>query len=243
MAADLYTVIWKESKLLFAGAGGRGRYVPLVLVALFGIILPLRAGEQWVGQPIGVGISLMIPLVLVASWAADTFAGERERHTLETLLATRLSDRTILFGKIVTITGYAWLLGIGSMILGLVTINVAHPSGHLLLYPADLLFGSSVLSLLLALLVAAIGVLISLRAASVRQVQQMVSIGILLLVWVPILAIQALPAELRQSLGSALASGNVTVLALAVGGALLVIDAILLALATARFQRARLTFS
>ena len=60
----------------------------LVLVALFGIVLPLRAGEQWVGQPVGVGISLMIPLVLVASWAADTFAGERERHTLETLLAT-----------------------------------------------------------------------------------------------------------------------------------------------------------
>ena len=240
MLADLYTVMWKESKSLFAGTGGRGRYTLVVLVALFGIVLPLRAGALWVGQPIGLGIPLMIPLILVASWAADTFAGERERHTLETLLATRLSDRAILFGKIVTITAYAWIVGVATMVLGLVTVNVAHPSGHLLLYPADLGIGSVVFSLLLTILAAALGVLISLRAASVRQVQQMVSIGIMLLVWVPLLAIQALPADLKQGLASSLASGNLALLALIAGAVLVALDAVLLAVAIARFQRARL---
>lgn len=241
MLADLYTVIWKETKLLLGGSGGRGRYLPLVLVGLLGIVLPLRAGALWVGQPIGLGIPLMIPLILVASWAADTFAGERERHTLETLLATRLSDRAILFGKIVTVTAYAWIVGIASMVLGLVTVNLTHPSGHLLIYPANLMLGSVIFSLLIAILAAAAGVLVSLRAASVRQVQQVITIGILLVVWVPILVIGMLSGSTSlSSLGSSLESANLATLAVVAAVVILALDAILLGLAVARFQRAKL---
>jgi ABC-2 type transport system permease protein len=45
----------------------------------------------------------------------DAIAGERERHTLETLLASRISDRAILLGKVIVTTGYAW----GTALLGL----------------------------------------------------------------------------------------------------------------------------
>ena len=42
---------------------------------------------------------------------ADGIPGERERHTLETLLASRLSDRSILLGKVmaaVPTAGASW---------------------------------------------------------------------------------------------------------------------------------------
>ncbi len=238
MLADLFTMIWKEMKLL-VGAGGRGRW-SYVLVGFFGIVVPLLLGQQWLNSPFSAALPVVIPILLVASWAADTFAGERERHTLETLLATRLSDRAILFGKILTITGYAWLVGGAIMVLGLVTLNLAHPGPALLLYPADVAVGSLVFSLLLALLVASLGVLLSLRASSVRQVQQIMSVGVLLLVWVPVLAIRDIPAA-RQGLAASLSSGEMTLVVLVVGVALVVVDIVLLAMAMARFQRARLS--
>jgi ABC-type Na+ efflux pump permease subunit len=40
----------------------------------------------------------------------DSIAGERERQTLETLLASRLPDRAILLGKVAAITLLGWLL-------------------------------------------------------------------------------------------------------------------------------------
>ena len=241
MLTDLSTMIWKEMKLL-VGAGGRGRW-SYVLVGFFGIVAPLLLGQQWVDSPFSAALSAIFPILLVASWVADTFAGERERHTLETLLATRLSDRALLFGKILTIAGYAWLLGVATMVVGLVTLNLAHPGPALLLYPADIAVGSLIFSLLLVLLVASLGVLISLRASSVRQVQQIMTVGVLLLVWVPILAVRDLPAAVRQSVAASLSSGEVTLVVLVVGGALVVIDAVLLAVAMARFQRARLSLS
>jgi ABC-2 type transport system permease protein len=129
------------------------------------------------------------------------------------------------------------------MVLGLVTVNLAHPSGHLLLYPAALGLGSAAFSLLLTILAAAAGVLISLRAASVRQVQQVISISTILVVWVPILVINSLPAETKLSLDSFLTSANLPLLALVAAVVVVAIDAILLAVAMARFQRARLILS
>jgi ABC-2 type transport system permease protein len=226
---------------LLVGAGGRGRW-SYVLVGFFGIVLPLGVGRQWIDSPVSAALPVLILVFLVASLVADTFAGERERHTLETLLATRLSDRVLLFGKILAIAGYAWLVGVAITVVGLATLNLAHPGPALLLYPAEVAAGSLALSLLLALLVTSLGVLISLRASSVRQVQQIMGTGVLVLVWIPILAIRDLPA-VRQSLAPLLSSGDAALVALMVGGTLVVLDAALLAVAMARFQRARLSLS
>ena len=40
----------------------------------------------------------------------DPLPRERERHTLETLLASRLSDRAILLGKIGAAVGFEWVI-------------------------------------------------------------------------------------------------------------------------------------
>ena len=62
--------------------------------------------------------------MMVSSLVADSFAGERERHTLETLLASRLPDRAILAGKLLVPVAVAW----GAALLALE--HIAHSSSE-----------------------------------------------------------------------------------------------------------------
>src|SRR5436309_9767960 len=101
MDRDIATVFWKEWKeiVLERASGGSGLR-PLVMVGLVGIVVPLRVGaERYLGPQSLVGL-IVIALAAVLAVVPDAFAGERERHTLETLLASRLTDRAILFGKL-----------------------------------------------------------------------------------------------------------------------------------------------
>src|SRR5438045_4186121 len=98
MATDLSTVIWKEWKEFLSQ---RSTLLSmLVFLVIFAVLLPYQAGAGWVESPLGVVNLLFMPLFFVLTVIADAFAGERERHTLDTLLASRLSDRAILFGKL-----------------------------------------------------------------------------------------------------------------------------------------------
>lgn len=240
--ADVRTVMWKEFKELLQYRGNlRGGTIGLlVLVGVFGIFLPLQFGRQWVESPISLVYWAWVPLFLVVSVIADSFAGERERHTLETLLASRLSDRAILFGKVAAAVGYGWGLTMIGLVLGLVTVNVANAGGGLLIYPPVTGVGILVLSLLTAGLAASAGVLVSLRATSVRQAQQTLSIAIMVLLFVPIFGIQALPQAWQARLAQALTGLDVNTVVPIVLLILIVLDAVLLAMSVARFQRARL---
>ena len=95
MIADIRTIIWKEWKDVLIQGGGRGKWYPLAFLAIFGVFLPLQTGNAWVETPVSMGFYAWVPIILVVTWVADSFAGERERGTLETLLATRLSDRAM----------------------------------------------------------------------------------------------------------------------------------------------------
>ena len=172
MIADIQTMVWKEWKEILLQGGRRGRWNLLLFVAVFGIFMPWQFGRAWVTSPTSLIYWAWVPLFLVTTVIADAFAGERERHTLETLLASRLPDRAILFGKIAAAVSYGWGISMASMLLGLVTINVLHGNGRLLLYPLVVMVSIVVLSFLSAILAAGAGVLISLRASTVRQAQQ-----------------------------------------------------------------------
>lgn len=88
-----------------------------------------------------------------------------------------------------------------SLLLGLVTVNVALGPGEILLYPTAVGLGSVGLSLMGAGLAASGGVLVSLRAATARQAQQTLSLAVMLLFFVPMFGIQALPEEWQLRLG------------------------------------------
>lgn len=240
MLADIGTVLWKEWKEILGWGGARNKIFLLFFVGVFGIFIPWQMGRSWVEAPIYLLSWAWVPMFLVISVIADAFAGERERHTLETLLASRLPDRAILFGKIGAAVGYGvgmtWL----SLLLGLVTINLIYGQGELLLYPPIVGLGIAGITLLSAGLAANVGVLVSLRAKTVRQAQQTLSIAIMLLLFVPVFGIQMLPAEWKARLFETFTGMNTTHFVLIALVVLAALNAGLLAAAIARFQRARL---
>jgi ABC-2 type transport system permease protein len=232
---DLSTMMWKESKELLFQRGWKAWILPVFLVGILGVYLPLRAGLQWLELlPIGLFVVLWIPFFVIITFIGDAIAGERERHTLETLLASCISDRSILLGKVIVTVGYAWGMALVGLLLGLVLVNLF--SGHAswaFYHPLDVFLEVLALSLLLNLLGASAGVLISLRSATVRQAQQVLGVGTLVFMFVAISALQALPANVLSSL-----SYSQFLLLLIVVTA--VLDAILLGLSLASFQRSRL---
>ena len=245
MISDIGTFIWKEAKeiLLQRGNLRGGWFGLLIFVGVFGIFMPLQSGPSWVESPIGLLYWSWVPFLLVSGVVADSFAGERERHTLETLLASRLSDRAILFGKLGAAIAYGWGFTLVSVLVGLITINLVYGQGDLLMYPAAIGLGILALSFLIAALAAGLGVLVSLRAATVRQAQQIFSVAFFLL-FIPLFAIPMLPETWRAQAINWLMqnSGRISVgtVVLAVAGVLLLIDIALVVAAMARFRRARL---
>jgi ABC-2 type transport system permease protein len=242
MIADIWTIVWKDWKELVLQRGGmrRGWLNILVLLGVFGIFLPLQTGPEWVTSPLVIVSWAWVPIILVTSVIADSFAGERERHTLETLLASRMPDEPILLGKLMAAVGYAWGVTMASLILGLVTVNLAHGHGQILLYPAGVAVGGAIASLLTAALAASVGVLVSLRAPTVRQAQQTLGIITMVIVWVPILGVNVLPREWLSTVGRLARGVDISQALLVAALVLGIVDAGLVAAARARFQRARL---
>lgn len=194
MTGDVWTVVWKEWKELFARQGrfGGGAANFMLVLAVFGIFMPWQFGRAWVDSPMMLIYWGWVPLTLLSTVVVDAFAGERERHTLETLLASRLPDRAILFGKMLAAIGYGLAVTVSSLVLGLITVNVTAGQGQWLVYPPATLAGALVASVLGATLIAGLGVLVSLRAASVRQASQLMGVAILLVAFVPVIVVRGL---------------------------------------------------
>jgi len=241
MIADIFTVAWKELRemLMFGDSRGRSKLSMLVLLLIFGVVIPLQSGREWITSPISAMVWAWMPYVWVYSVVADSFAGERERHTLEALLATRLSDRAILFGKLLAALAYGFTLTWAILLVSLVTINVAVRGAGLLMFSPTMTSGALVFSILVSGLAASIGVLVSLRASSVRQAQQWMSFGMLVL-FLPFMLVQFIPKTWLESFGNALVNADPVQIATWAAVALLVIEAALLAVAMRLFQRSKL---
>ena len=241
MIADIFNVAWKEFReiLTFGDVRGRSKFSQIIMIVIFGVVIPLQNGRNWVNSPINVLVWGWMPFLWVSGVVADLFAGERERHTLESLLATRLSDQAILFGKLLAALTYGFTLTWVIMLVSLVTINVAYGRGGLLFYPLPITLGALVFSVLISGLSASIGVLVSLRAGSVRQAQQMMSVGMLLL-FVPFMLIQFIPKNLLLSAATILTSVQPLQIAVGVALLLLFLEVILIAIARRLFQRSKL---
>jgi ABC-2 type transport system permease protein len=215
----------------------------LVPMAMLGIYLPLQIGRALVEGPWSLLASVFIPMMMVGMTIPESFAGERERHTLGTLLASRLPDRAILFGKVAVAVGYAWGMTLMLLLVSLVMVNVVHWDGQVLLYTPIMALANVAFSLLIASLVAGLGVLISLRAATVQEAQQKLMAATLFplvfLQMIPLLLLNVVPGG-RAYLKEIVAAANPAHIILIVVTVLVVLDLGLFVAAVARFKRARL---
>jgi ABC-2 type transport system permease protein len=234
MIEDARTVMWKEWKEIWRG-GSRTRVFPIIILLIFGaVIVPnaLRGGTaDWSTV---LYLLIWLPFLFSANIIADSVAGERERHTLETLLASRLPDRAIVLGKMSVTVLYAWGMALVGSGLALVVANLR--STTLVLYPADILVGVVGLSLLAAVFVSALGVLVSLKSHTSREAQQIIAISSLVVPFGSLLIVPNLPSGAL----SFIMSGGLDGVMLVVGVAFLVMDAALTLVAFTQFKRTKL---
>jgi ABC-2 type transport system permease protein len=233
--SDMWTMIWKEWKD-FLWSGGRSDLLrPLLNIAILGIILPLSFNQLWIDlSPAPVLIILFTPFMFVILLISDAIAGERERHTLETLLASRISDRAILMGKVVVTVGYNCGTTLFCLLLGAVVVSLSNGPGQWVFYEPISLFAVVLfLCFLTTLLAASGGVLISLKSATVRQASQTMVLGGIILGVAVSMVVKLLPVSVTASLTT---SQTVLIIMLV----LVVLDAILLAASLVSFQRSRL---
>ena len=242
MIGDILAVLWKEGiELLHMRGSARSTFMVMIFPVVFvGVILPLQLGRHWVESPASLIAWAWMPLLFTITVIGDSIAGEKERHTLETLLASRLPDLAILLGKLLASILYA--LGLTALIIltGLVTVNIAnHGKGFIWFDPLYFAAGGLVV-LLISVLASTAGILVSLKAKTVRQALQTLSFGIMIVSVLPVLLFNFLPIDLRKQIFSFLSELDGSLLLAAVFGALFMVDCLLLAAAIRRFKRNRL---
>lgn len=118
---------------------------------------------------------LVVPLMVASVVAADSFAGEKERKTLEALLYTPTTDAELFFGKVLAAWLPAMAVSLGSFVLYATVANwVAWPVLGRLLFPNAIWL---ILVFWVAPAVAAMGlsvtVLISSRVQSFQEAFQL----------------------------------------------------------------------
>ena len=227
---------------------------PVLLVGIFGFIMldPLRGAKSmhgvenipWgsLGLPEGATPAQMlvtmmikvvafpmfwiIPLAVTSIIAADSFAGEKERRTLEPLCVAPLSDNELFLGKILT----SIVLGLGAswVAFGLYSvfarIGTARAFGHPTFPDAAWLFSMFVFIPLLLFLGVSFAVFVSSRVSSYRTAQQITAMLV-----IPVAALM-----IGQTTGLMLLTTKTMYVAAAI---LAVLDVILFRLATGLFRR------
>jgi ABC-2 type transport system permease protein len=243
MLSEIRTITWKEWKGLLEQLGGGSRPLLAANVLLFAAAgsFPVYAvGAAWLRSPLALLIYPLLAAALAILPVSDSFAGERERQTLETLLASRLTDSGILFGKLLAAFVPAVSAGFFLFGLGIVTVNAFHTDERWLLPETWLVIGTSLLTITTAGLVACAGVFASLRASSVRQAAQVVGIVVIGAMLAPIVALVLLPDPARERLMLWLGHMTPLQVVLLAGGALLLVDLLFLLASFRRFRRDRI---
>lgn len=127
-------------------------------------------------------------------------------------------------------------MALASLLLGLLSANLASGQGRWAFYGSFSLLGEALtLCLLTGLLATSVGVVISLRSTTVRQAQQLVMVVMLVLLVGVAVVISILPAQAV----SALSTSQIWLIAMVV---LAVLDTIVLGISLVRFRRSHLIF-
>ena len=167
---DWRLVVRKELADLLGRLGRKPLTRTIGVVAIFGILIPLRFQEAANLPAFFATFMAFLPARLVA---IESFAGERERGTLESLLALPLTDAGIALGKVAAATIYGAARGWLFVAVWLPAVAVLRASA--VLAPAavpdvTVIVATVVGSVVVAALAALFGVWQSATAPSVRAI-------------------------------------------------------------------------
>jgi ABC-type Na+ efflux pump permease subunit len=172
---------------------------------------------------------LIVPLMVSAVLAADAFAGEKERRTLESLLHLPVSDRDLFVAKLAVSFIPALIVSwVGFVAFAIVSNGVAWPVIHRLFIPTRLWL---MMILWVAPAVAALGlgvmVRVSARASTTQEANQLGGAVILPLIFL----------AMGQATGLLLVD---IVIAFGIGACVWLVALALIARGASRFSRDRL---
>ena len=237
MIKQIQAIVWKEWREFFFQQSIKDKLQTIVLIAVIGVILPINKGPQWFDLPFFYGVALMGPLLMAVTILCDLFVGERERHTLETLLASRLSDKGIVLGKILFAVSYATCITILLLTLNVVALNVEYYKGTFLIFSLKSALILAAINFFMAFFTALVGIVISMGAKTVKQGQLTLTITLIALVLLPSLLLNMLPGGFKNAIShyyAPISSETVFVL----GGLLfIIIDLLILKVIFYRFKK------
>lgn len=170
---------------------------------------------------------LIIPIMASSILASDSFAGEKDRKTIEALLATPLTDSELLLGKILVAFIPSMLVTLLSFAIYCTSVDIGTYSmfGGTLLMP-NLNWLILILGVTPTVALAGIGisVVVSLKVKGFREAQQLSALLLL-----PVLGL------IFAQIGGALIFGPVMLMMLIVGFA--AVDVVVLYVGVRRFRR------
>ncbi|MCU1498131.1 MAG: hypothetical protein JWM47_2084 [Acidimicrobiales bacterium] len=155
-----------------------GRFMDMLPDSLAGPIVAYPPHEQLVILVLGYLVAplfLIVPLMVSAVTASDTFAGEKERKTLETLLHLPVRDRDLyvakLLGGFVPATLVSW---VGFVLFAAIANAVCWPVMHRLFLPTKM-WGLIILWLAPAVSALGLGIMVrvSIRVNNTQEAQQL----------------------------------------------------------------------
>jgi ABC-2 type transport system permease protein len=177
MIHEIITVMRKELREITGDRyARRGALVQsAVMILALGVLFPSSSPDAWVNaSPQPLVFFLLFPGIVAATVAADAFAGEQERKTLETLLATPLSDRGILFGKAAAAFSLGASVAVVALVVSMITLSVKLGTAFVL--APTMLLGALGAAMSSATLLTAASIHVSLRVPVARSAQQTTSI-------------------------------------------------------------------
>ena len=182
MGSDVLRVAGKELRELMASRSLKILILQMgFLTGVFGLLIPYSQGPYWLGETYFLSVHIVfVPLLVAFPLVADCFAGERERKTMETLLATRLSERALFVGKSLSVFVFSYIQVVVVVLTGLIALNLYRRMelgmGGLFCYSGPVLFAMFLISAAVVVLGTGLGVLISLRSESVRSAQRVTGV-------------------------------------------------------------------
>jgi len=176
--SDIFAIIRKEVAEIFGDwQSFYGVFIQTaVVVVICGILAPTGDPTVWLSPGRLAMLYAMFPSALAATFAADAFAGERERHTLPTLLATPVTDAAIFVGKVATAVSTSLVCSVLALAAGVTSTFVVGQDP----LPVVGLRGFAALlggALTFAMVTTAFTITVSSRVKVARAAQQISTLG------------------------------------------------------------------